>query len=318
MESEHHLPDYVDYVAQRGISRRKFLQFCGLMAATLAMPMEHASRIAAALAHCDSSARDLARFQDCTGDSESFLREPTLTSLVLDTLSIDYHETLMAPAGRLADKSRTDTLQKYKGQYICIVEGSIPTGNNGVYTLIGGQTALAIAQQVCRNALATIAVGTCAWDGGLSAAAPNPTGALGVKDAVPGLGTLVNLPGCPVNVYNLTATIVHYLTYNQWPATDGQGRPLFAYDEEIHDECERHDHYEEGRFVLAWGDEGHKKGWCLYKMGCKGPATHSNCPSVKWNDGTNWPIGAGHGCIGCTTSKFWDRMTPFYRALPDD
>jgi len=301
-----------------GVSRRKFLQFCGLMAATLALPTEYAGRIASALTSAVRPPVIWLEFQDCTGDSESFLREPTLIDVLLDQVSVDYHETLMAPAGRLAEKSRLDTAQKYKGQYVCIVEGAIPTGSNGVYAMIGGRTALSIAQEVCDNALATIAVGTCAWDGGLPAANPNPTGALGVRAAVPGLGTLINLPGCPANVYNITATIVHYLTFNQWPATDSQGRPLFAYGDEIHEECERHDYYEEERFVLAWGDEGHKQGWCLFKMGCKGPQTKSNCPSVKWNSGTNFPIGAGHGCIGCATSKFWDRMTPFYRALPDD
>jgi len=135
---------------------------------------------------------------------------------------------------------------------------------------------------------------------------------------VPGLASLVNLPGCPANVVNLTATIVHFLTFGSWPETDGSGRPHFAYGEEIHEECERHDHYEDERFVLEWGDEGHRQGWCLFRMGCKGPETHHNCPSVRWNDGTSWPIGAGHGCIGCAEARFWDRMSPFYAALEDD
>jgi hydrogenase small subunit len=51
-------------------------------------------------------------------------------------------------------------------------------------------------------------------------------------------------------------------------------------------------------------------------MGCKGPATDYNCPRIQWNDGTNWPIGVGHGCVGCAQPAFWDTMTPFYRTLP--
>jgi hydrogenase small subunit len=121
-----------------------------------------------------------------------------------------------------------------------------------------------------------------------------------------------------MNVYNLTATIVYFLTKNQWPSTDSLGRPKFAYEKKIHEECERHDHYEDKNFVLAWGDEGHKKGWCLFKMGCKGPRTYHNCPTVKWNSGTNWPIGAGHGCIGCAAPRFWDELSPFYTPLPGD
>ena len=165
------------------------------------------------------------------------------------------------------------------------------------------------------GALATIAVGTCAFDGGLPAAACGPTGAIGAKDLVPG-ATVINLPGCPMNVQNLTATIVHFLTFGEWPAVDTLGRPLFAYGQLIHDQCERRAHYESGRFVLDWGDEGHREGYCLYKMGCKGPETYANCPTARFNDGTSWPVKVGHGCVGCTMPRFWDQMSPFYRRLP--
>jgi hydrogenase small subunit len=305
---------------QHGVSRRKFLKFCGLMTATLALPAHYTGRVAKALLSSPRPPVVWLEFQDCTGDTESFLRasQPGVDELLLDLLSLDYHETIMVPAGQMSEKSLLDTVATYPGQYMCIVEGSIPTAAGGIHCMIRGQTALSIAQNVCNNALATIAVGTCAWDGGLAAAAPNPTQAVGVREAVPGLGTLLNLPGCPANVVNLTATIVHYLTFERWPETDSQGRPKFAYDEDIHDECPRHDHYEDKRFVLSWGDEGHKQGWCLFKMGCRGPETHHNCPSVKWNDGTCWPIQAGHGCVGCAESGFWDRMSPFYVPLADD
>jgi hydrogenase small subunit len=305
---------------QRGISRRRFLKFCGMMTATLALPAHYTGRVARALLEAQRPPVVWLEFQDCTGDTESFLRaqSPGVDELLLDLLSLDYHETIMAPAGEMTERSLSDTMTRFPGQYICIVEGSIPTVAGGIHCMIRGRTAQSIAQEVCRNALATIAIGTCAWEGGIAAAAPNPTGAVGVKDAVPGLATLVNLPGCPANVVNLTATVVHFLTFGSWPETDGSGRPHFAYGEEIHDECERHDHYEEERFVLEWGDEGHRQGWCLFQMGCKGPETHHNCPSAKWNDGTSWPIGAGHGCIGCAEARFWDRMSPFYAALEDD
>jgi hydrogenase small subunit len=115
---------------------------------------------------------------------------------------------------------------------------------------------------------------------------------------------------------NITATAVHFLTFGALPATDQEGRPLFAYGARIHDNCERRAHFDAGQFVQEWGDEAHRKGWCLYKMGCKGPATFHNCPVVRWNEGTSWPVGAGHGCIGCSERHFWDEMTPFYRRLP--
>jgi hydrogenase small subunit len=146
-------------------------------------------------------------------------------------------------------------------------------------------------------------------------ASGGPTGAVGVRDLLPGK-TVINLPGCPMNVQNLTATIVHYLTFKEFPALDAAGRPLFAYGQLIHDQCERRAHFESGEFVMAWGDEGARKGWCLYKMGCKGPETLANCPTAQFNDSTSWPVKAGHGCVGCTMPRFWDEMSPFYERLP--
>jgi hydrogenase small subunit len=128
---------------------------------------------------------------------------------------------------------------------------------------------------------------------------------------------IINLPACPMNVENLTATVIHLLTFGELPATDQFKRPLFAYGSRIHDDCERRAHFDAGQFVEEWGDGGHRKGWCLYKMGCKGPQTFHNCPIVRWNEHTSWPIGAGHGCVGCSEPHFWDTMTPFYNRLPN-
>lgn len=310
-------PASASFWGERGITRRRFLGFCAAMAATLALPDRYIPRIAAVLETVRRPALVWLEFQDCAGNTESFLRasKPTVAEIALDVLSVNYHETIMAPAGRAAEKSLMDTVRNEKGKYLVVVEGSIPTKDGGVYCTIGGRTALDIAREVCGNGLATIAVGACAWDGGWPAAAPNPTGAVGVQVAVPGI-RLINLPGCPMNVQNLTAVVVHYLTFGELPVTDPQGRPLFAYSARIHDNCERRGHYDAGRFVEEWGDEGHRKGWCLYKMGCKGPQTNMNCPAIGWNDGTSWPVAAGHGCIGCAAPRFWDAMSPFYRRLP--
>ncbi len=109
---------------------------------------------------------------------------------------------------------------------------------------------------------------------------------------------------------------MHYLTFQHLPPTDDQGRPLFAYGERIHDNCPRRGHFDAGNFALAFGDEGHRKGWCLYKLGCKGPSTFHNCPVQQWNGHTNWPIGVGAPCVGCSEPGFWDTMTPIYDRLP--
>ena len=303
---------------RKGVTRRDFLKFCSAMAATLVLPTHYVERMAEALAAAPRPPLVWLEFQDCAGCSESFLRSsrPTVPDIVLNTLSVNYHETIMAPAGKAAVKSLDDTVAQNKGKYLVVVEGSIPTKDNGIYCTIGGRTALDIARQVCGNAAATITVGACAFYGGWPNDTHDPTGAVGVKDAVPGI-TLINLPGCPPNGANITATVVHFLTFGALPATDQLGRPLFAYGTRIHDNCERRGHYDAGQFVEGWGDDHHRAGWCLYKMGCKGPATFHNCPTVRWNDGVSWPVGAGHGCVGCSEVAFWDTMTPFYRRLPD-
>ena len=307
----------LDSCMKRGVSRRRFMEFCGTMAATLALPTGYSQTIAGALTQKRKPTLVWLEFQDCAGNSESMLRSthPTVEEVVLETLSWEYHETIMAGYGKHAEAALQRVVKEEKGKYLVVVEGSIPMAEGGIYCTIGGRTAIDIAREVCRNAAATIAIGSCAWDGGLPSAGVNPTGALGVQDAVPGL-KVVNLPGCPHNATNTAAVLVHYLTFGTLPAMDGYNRPLFAYGQLIHDQCERRAHYDAGRFVQIWGDEGHRKGWCLFKMGCKGPEANYNCPTVRWNGGTSWPVKAGHGCIGCASSHFWDTKSPFYERLP--
>jgi hydrogenase small subunit len=301
----------------RGITRREFAGFCAGVAALLGLPKSAAAKIAAALETKPKPTLVWLEFQDCTGDSESFLRasKPTAAEVILDLLSVDYHETIMAAAGHQAEAARNAVVEKKSGEYLVVIEGSIPSGANGAYCTIGGKSALQIARDVCEHAAAVVAVGTCAAYGGLPAAAPNPTGAMSVEDAVPGIAHLINMPACPVNAENITALVSYFITYGKWPALDKLRRPLFAYGKTIHDACDRRAYYDAGQYVEAWGDEAHRQGACLYKMGCKGPVTYHNCPNVGWNENTNWPVGCGHPCIGCAEPNFWDTMTPFYQHL---
>ncbi|MSM40384.1 MAG: hydrogenase small subunit [Geobacter sp.] len=303
---------------RRGVTRREFMKFCTAMSAALALPPAFAPRIVRALDEVKRPTLVWLEFQSCTGDTEALLRasNPTVAEIVLDILSIDYAETIMAAAGHLAEANLDKVVREEKGTYIAVVEGSIPMKDDGIYCCIAGRTALDRAREVCGGAFATLAVGTCASYGGIPAAAPNPTGAVGVKAAVPS-ATVVNLPGCPLNADNLTATVVHFLLFKKLPATDGLGRPLFAYGKRIHDNCERRPHFDAGQYVEAWGDQAHRHGHCLYKMGCKGPETFHNCPTQRYNDKTSWPVAAGHGCAGCSQPMFWDSMTPLYKRLPN-
>ena len=167
-------------------------------------------------------------------------------------------------------------------------------------------------KEIGPKAMATICIGTCASYGGIPAAAPNPTEAKSVSE-VTGLKT-VNIPGCPPNPINFVGTVVNFLLFGKLPTLDDKGRPLFAYGQLIHDQCPRRSHFEAGEFVTNFNSEEARKGFCLYQMGCKGPETYNNCPIVKWNDGTSWPVQAGHPCIGCSEPNFWDKFTPFYKS----
>ncbi len=303
-------------VEARGISRRDFIKFCTMTTAALALPVAMVGKVAAAVA--DARVPVIwVEYQSCSGDSEAFLRanQPTAGELILDLISLEYAEVVMAAAGHQAEEAKQQAAEKYQGKYILVVEGSVPAGADGAYCTIGGHSALEDCRKLVKHAAATICVGSCASFGGIPAAAPNPTGAISVMEAVPG-APIVNLPGCPVNADTLTATIVHVLTFGKLPATDGLGRPKFAYGKRIHDNCERRSHFDAGQYAQAFGDAGHRQGHCLYQLGCKGPETFHNCPTIRYNEGTSWPIMAGHGCIGCAEPGFWDTMSPFYRRLP--
>ena len=306
------------HLKSRGVSRRDFLKFCGEMAVILGIGSTAAPRVAKALQSLRRPSVIWLQLQECTGCVESVLRtaEPTIGDLVLDVVSLDYQHTLMAGAGDAVEKAKQAAMAANKGQYLLIVTGSIPTKENGVYTTIGGRTAKDLLEEAASGAAAILALGACAHWGSVQAARPNPTGAVGVRDIIKNK-PIVNIAGCPPIGDVVTATAVHYLTFGRLPAVDGEGRPLFAYGKRIHDQCSRRAHFDAGQFVQAFDDESARKGWCLYEVGCKGPATFSPCPIFQWNTRTSWPIGAGHPCIGCTEPNFWDTMTPFYGRLPN-
>ncbi|MBF0170924.1 MAG: hydrogenase small subunit [Nitrospinae bacterium] len=312
----------------KDMDRRSFMSFCSKMAATLGLSAAMVPKIAEAV---EGAARKPSviwlHFQECTGDSEAFIRSqyPSAEELILNILSVDYQETIMAASGHQAEAALKQAMTENKGKYLVVVEGAIPTATTkgpkaveGGYCIIGGRTALEIAKDVCKDAMAVMTVGNCSSFGGVQAQAPNPTGAVGVRDAgvVPSGVPIVNIPGCPHNVVNSVATVVNFLLMGSLPATDRLGRPLFAYGKRIHDNCPRRAHFDAGQFVEQFGDDGARNKWCLYKVGCKGPQTYHNCAWVEYNQNTSWPIKGGHGCIGCSEPQFWDNMQPFYERLP--
>ena len=302
--------DMMEVIESEGVNRRDFMKWVSATTATLMLPPMFAPLVAEATELMNRVPVIWIELQDCAGNTEALLRSsaPTVDDLLFDVLSLEFHHALMACAGNDAEHQLDDAVEHFKGKYLLFVEGSIPTAMNGNYGTIGpsGETFQEHLARLSKDAAAIVAVGTCATFGGVPAASPNPTGAVGVMDLVKGK-PIVNIPACPANPANMVGVVLHYVLTGQVPELDSLLRPKFAFGYRIHDNCERRAHFDAGEFVEEWGDEGAKNNWCLYKVGCKGPMTFNNCSIIRYNDGANWPVGVGRGCIGCSEPDFWDK-----------
>jgi hydrogenase small subunit len=311
-----------EHIVRSGLSRRDLIVFCSklIVAAPFGLALTnhaHAAEVAREVAKARRLPVIWLHFQDCTGCTETLLRtsKPDLGELILHLVSLDYHETLMAAAGKQAEAALRTSMQENAGKYVLVVEGSIPMKDGGIYMKIAGKPAVAMLQEVAAQAAAVIGIGSCASWGGIPSADPDPTGAVGVDAIVKGK-PIVNLPGCPPNPYTLLGTVLQYARYGTLPELDAEKRPKFAYDRDIHEHCPRRAHFDAGRFARQFGDEGHRQGHCLYHLGCKGPETHAGCSTRHFNEVVDaWPIGIGAPCIGCTEKKVAFRI-PMFQVVP--
>ena len=306
----------LDILQRQGVSRRGFLKFCTAMASLMALPPGMAPAIAEALSKAKRPSVIWLSFQECTGCTESLTRShsPTVESLILDAISLDYHHTLQAASGSAAEEAREHAMKEFFGKYLLIVDGSIPLKNNGAYSTIAGISNLQMLEDAIEGAAAIVAVGTCAAFGGLPHASPNPTGAVSVLDVVKNRKPVINVPGCPPIPVVITGILSHYLTFGTVPDLDHYHRPIAFFGDSIHDRCYRRPFYDKGLFAKTFDDEGARNGWCLYELGCKGPTTYNACATTKWNNGTSFPIQSGHPCLGCSEPDFWDAGS-FYTPL---
>jgi hydrogenase small subunit len=318
------------HLRKAGVSRRNFLQLCSTLMVAAPVGLSLTSKaglaqVARAIGKTHRPSVIWLHFQDCTGCTETLLRTsaPDVAHLILDVISLDYHETLMAASGAQAEAALRSAIEENAGKYVLVIEGSIPAKDDGVYMQLASKPAIQVAKDVSAQAAAVIAIGSCASWGGVPSADPNPTGAMGVDTVISGK-PIINLPGCPPNPYNLLALVLEYATMGRLPELDEFHRPKFAYERVIHENCPRRAHFDAGRFATAFGDEGHRKGWCLYKLGCKGPVTHAACSTRHFNEIPGvWPIGIGVPCMGCTEKNVvWKMGTfetvPIHLATPPD
>lgn len=285
-----------------GINRRDFMKLCAALAATMGLNQNAVAEMASAVTSPQRPPVLWIGAQECTGCTESLLRatHPTVENLILDIISLEYHEVLSAAFGEQAEANKHRAIEQYKGRYVLVVDGSIPMKDGGIYCMVAGKPIVEHIREAAEHAAAVIAIGSCASWGGVPSTGVNPTGAVSLQEVLPGK-TVINIPGCPPNPHNFLATVAHIITYQRPPALDAKNRPQFAYARLIHENCERRPHFDAGRFARQFGDDGHRQGWCLYHLGCKGPETYGNCSTLEFCDvgGGIWPVGIGHPCYGC-------------------
>ena len=309
------VPTIRQAMENKGYSRREFMLFCGLATAAAGLEMSGLAKVVEAFENKPRPPVVWLHFQECTCCSESFIRSshPIVADVIFDAISLDYTETLMAASGKQAEKSRDDTIKNNQGKSILLVEGSIPMAGDGAYCMIGGKSAEQILKEAAAGAAAIIAWGNCASNGCVQAAKPNPTNATPIHKIIN--KPVINVPGCPPIAEVMTGIVTHVLLFGKIPELDSQGRPKEFYSRRVHDTCYRRPYYDAGLFVEAWDDDAARKGYCLYKLGCRGPVTYNACAVTKWNGNLSYPIQSGHGCIGCSEAGFWDNG-PFYQHLP--
>lgn len=255
--------------------------------------------------------------QGCNGDSVSLLNSiyyMTVDKLLIDTIDLKYHPTVMAAAGDLAVSAANDA--RTAGGYVLVVEGAVSTAANGKYcTIWPGMTILNAVQTFSQQAGFILAVGSCACYGGMTAGAPNPTGAKGVAGVLGNDNRIINIPGCPAHPDWVVGTVAHLLANGAAPPLDSARRPKMFFGKCIHDYCFRREVKCDGERVKATmlGQDG-----CLQDLGCRGPDTFADCYMRQHNGGkpermgVNWCVAARSPCIGCVQPDFPDGMSPFY------
>jgi len=250
---------------------------------------------------------------------------PQIRSVLLDEIvpgqhiNLKFQATIMAGQGEPVVEILDSALEAREG-YILVVEGSIPLREKCCTLGEKEGKDVSIAQRIKdlgEKAAAVIALGTCASFGGIFAARPNYTQSVGVMELFKreGIKTpVVNVPGCPPHPDWFIGTVAHVMLFGL-PGpdeVDELGRLKLFYGQLIHENCPRRAHFDAGRFAKTLSEP-----YCLYLLGCRGPQTHADCPTRKWNGGVNWCIENNHPCIGCTEPEFPDGTSPFFEKTLD-
>lgn len=245
--------------------------------------------------------------QDCTGCKESFIRSSSFLDLedfLLDYVSLEYSELFSTTSGHSLDDHKESVISRFGGEYVLVVEGSIPMNDN--FLMVGGKSIKEEILLAAKHAKAILAYGSCSSWGGIAAAQPNPTGAAPVTELIKDV-PIALIPGCPPIAEVMVGTLLYLQTHGCLPELDKKGRPKLFYQHTVHQQCHRKPFFDQKLFAESFDDEGSQRGYCLFKLGCKGPTAFNSCESIGWNEGTCSPVGVGATCIACSEKGFWDK-----------
>lgn len=276
-----------------GITRRDFLKYCGVSAAALGLSSTDLLQMEELLANPSGPTVLWLQGSSCTGCSMSFLNfiAPTAPAnpadILINNINLAYHPNVMSMAGQGAAEIARQAYNA--GGYILAVEGGVPTGFGGrtcwAWTYNGVDVTFQQAViDLASRASKILAIGTCASFGGIPAAGPNPAK---IKSVATVTGkSAINIAGCPVHPDWIVYPIAQLLA-GKAISLDASGRPAAIYGNTVHSNCPRQNKYT-----------------CLWDKGCRGPAGHSNCPSILWNNKANWCVNANAPCNACTEPTF--------------
>lgn len=301
---------------QQGITRRDFLKYGGMLAAAAGLSGPYGKAFAAGLEKLSAGLPRVVwlQGQSCSGCSVSLLNSenPFISDIITNIISLVYHPNISAAQGENAMKI-LNTMSGGAEPFILVIEGSIPLDMPEA-CMIGGRPFTETLLPLIRRAKFVLGAGTCATYGGIPAAEGNPTGAASLKafmtrEKISTDKFLINCPLCPVHPDSIVGTLA-YLAGKGYPAVDKDLlTPKMYYAHSTHDDCPRFHYYSKHIFAEKFGDSG-----CLFKLGCLGPLSFTECPRRQWNGGVNWCIRAAAPCIGCSHPQFTkNKAFSFYR-----
>ncbi|MEG6584108.1 hydrogenase small subunit [Dendrosporobacter sp. 1207_IL3150] len=306
-----------DIFQSRNLSRRDFIKNCVMVTSILGLAPHMLTEVVNAAEKKPLIPVLWIHGHECTGCDEAFIRSqtPLASDTILNMISLEEMEVLGAAAGETLEHHSKEIMQKYAGKYLLLVEGAVPIGEGAITCMIGGKPFVDKLKEAAQGAAAVIEVGSCATWGGIQAAKPNPTNSVAISEVISGK-PIIKIPGCPPIPEVITGVVMHYSLFGTIPPLDSKGRPKQFFGNRIHDTCYRRAFFDSGMFVETFDDIASKAGWCLYKVGCRGPEAYNSCGNLRWWNGMSYPIQSGAPCIACAANDFWDN-DPFHQRLPN-